>query len=80
MNYVVSGTGAYMDGSTKHIDDVPPNSSKFFYPTRFWESATGELGLGKGGIVAVDAAKDAMTFTYYKGSGEVIYKFSAKPR
>jgi len=80
MNYVVSGTGAYMDGSTKHIDDVPPNSSRFFYPTRFWESATGELGLGAGGIVVVEAKKDAMTFIYYKGNGDEIYKFSVGPR
>lgn len=80
MNYVVSGTGAFMDGSTKHVDDVPPNSSKFFYPARFWESAAGEIGLGAGGIVVVEAKKDEMTFIYHKGGGDVIYRFSVDPR
>lgn len=66
MNYVISGTGTYMDGKTDHIKDVPVGSSKFMFPSAPKDVAAGNAGTGKGGFLLAEASKNSMTFVFYK--------------
>ena len=70
MNYLVSGGANFADGSNKHKDKVPKDSSKFFWAE--------ERGLG--GFAYVEAMASNLTWTFVNGEGKNLYQYVLYPR
>lgn len=70
MDFILSGAANFVDESTEHMNNVPPNSLKFH-----WAEIT-KLG----GFVYAEATVTNMTVTYIEASGKLLYQTVISPR
>lgn len=69
-----------MDHSNEHMDDVPANSMKFFYPKSSWTEVFKNIGLGKGGFLYTEVNRQEGKFQYHNGDGKLLASFPLTPR
>jgi len=71
VEYIVSGASNLPEYTTAHINDVPPDSLKFYWSNDF------QLN---GAVALVEADVHHMNITYLETSGKTLYTITIKSR
>jgi hypothetical protein len=71
VEYIVSGASNLPKYTTAHINDVPPDSLKFYWSNDF------QLN---GAVALVEADVNNMNVTYLETSGKTLYKITIKSK
>ena len=72
VEYFVIGGSNFIDNTTTHINDIPPNSLKFHW-------ADTDLIIN-GGFSLFKATRDNMTVTFIESTGKELYHTVIYPR